>query len=150
MKLDYKSGFVSGTLKQVSGLIKPLQFENMETKLEALTILLTTATQTIEDLKLQIETNRRAKARTQTLIMKNSARGGGRQHGAGAVEGLNREAEVERRRPAEFAHRVGHLLPRREPVVLLTSGVGHGAAHAHRRRCRAQRRAAGNRVIDDD
>ena len=49
MKLDYKSGFVSGTLKQVSGLIKPLQFENMETKLEALTILLTTATQTIED-----------------------------------------------------------------------------------------------------
>ena len=65
MKLDYKSGFVSGTLKQVSGLIKPLQFENMETKLEALTILLTTATQTIEDLKLQIETNRRAKARTQ-------------------------------------------------------------------------------------
>ena len=47
MKLDYKSGFVSGTLKQVSGLIKPLQFENMETKLEALTILLTTATQIV-------------------------------------------------------------------------------------------------------
>jgi len=63
MKSKYKSGFVSGTIKQVSELIKPLQFEDMGTKLEAIQVLLNTASQTIKDLQLQIEINLRAKDR---------------------------------------------------------------------------------------
>ena len=64
MKSKYKSGFVSGTIKQVSEYIKPLQYEDMGTKLEAIQVLLTTAQQTIKDLQLQIEVNLRAKERT--------------------------------------------------------------------------------------
>ena len=47
MQSKFKSGFVSGTIKQVSELIKPLQYEDMGTKLEAIQVLLTTAQQTI-------------------------------------------------------------------------------------------------------
>ena len=57
MKSKYKSGFVSGTIKQVSELVKPLQFEDMGTKLEAIQVLLNTASKTIKDLQLQIEIN---------------------------------------------------------------------------------------------
>jgi len=64
MKSKYKSGFVSGTIKQVSELIKPLQYEDMGTKLEGIQVLLNTASQTIKDLQLQIEINLRAKERT--------------------------------------------------------------------------------------
>tara|TARA_A100000172_G_C3015480_1_gene101320 strand:+ start:40 stop:282 length:243 start_codon:yes stop_codon:yes gene_type:complete len=63
MKSKYKSGFVSGTIKQVSELVKPLQFEDMGTKLEAIQVLLNTASKTIKDLQLQIEINLRAKDR---------------------------------------------------------------------------------------
>ena len=63
MKSKYKSGFVSGTIKQVSELVKPLQFEDMGTKLEAIQVLLNTASKTVKDLQLQIEINLRAKDR---------------------------------------------------------------------------------------
>ena len=43
MKEDYKSGFVRSTIQQVSELTKPLQFEDMGTKLEVIQDLLKTA-----------------------------------------------------------------------------------------------------------
>lgn len=64
MKEDYKSGFVRSTIQQVSELTKPLQFEDMGTKLEVIQVLLKTAFTTVNDLQLQIDANRRAKART--------------------------------------------------------------------------------------
>ena len=64
MKSKYNSGFVSSTVQQVSELIKPLQFEDMGTKLEVIQVLLQTAFKTVNDLQLQIDANLRAKERT--------------------------------------------------------------------------------------
>ena len=64
MKSKYKSGFVSSTVQQVSELIKPLQFEDMGTKLEVIQVLLQTAFKTVNDLQLQIDAKLREKERT--------------------------------------------------------------------------------------